>query len=280
MLKIYNMTLAKEVDYTDWVFPGGEIGVKINTDQLINGCEYQVSLESQITNAVSIEKMFALIEALRWEGIVVNLYLPYLPYARQDRICHEGEHFGLHSFLQRVCNSGVKSLTTVAVHNLEAVEKFKFAFANANVKYTNIPQAFVFRNMLKFIEKVDAAILLPDDGARKHIDEYTKYVSNSKIYSANKVRKDGKVTISVSDNVREALAKQKAVYVLDDICDGGATFIELAKAVKVDVSLVLCVVHGIFSKGTKELEMYYKQIWSLNQMTDAALDTNKLNPFN
>ena len=38
---------------------------------------------------------------------------------------------------------------------------------------------------------------------------------------------------------------------MDDICDGGRTFIELAKALKVDGprSVWLYVTHGIFSQG-------------------------------
>ena len=46
------------------------------------------------------------------------------------------------------------------------------------------------------------------------------------------------------------------VVVVDDICDGGRTFIELLKAsptLDCGKSLSLFVTHGIFSQGTKPL---------------------------
>ena len=55
--------------------------------------------------------------------------------------------------------------------------------------------------------------------------------------------------------------------VLDDICDGGRTFIELAKATSgIQFDLQLAVTHGIFSKGREELNKYYSKIHVLNNM--------------
>jgi ribose-phosphate pyrophosphokinase len=46
------------------------------------------------------------------------------------------------------------------------------------------------------------------------------------------------------------------VLIVDDICDGGATFIRAARALRAiepDVEVGLCVTHGIFSKGRQHL---------------------------
>jgi ribose-phosphate pyrophosphokinase len=52
--------------------------------------------------------------------------------------------------------------------------------------------------------------------------------------------------------------------IIDDICDGGRTFIELAKAIKEQregVEIYLVVTHGIFSAGFTELTKYFNGIF-------------------
>jgi ribose-phosphate pyrophosphokinase len=53
----------------------------------------------------------------------------------------------------------------------------------------------------------------------------------------------------------EEQLKDKHVIIVDDICDGGRTFIELAKVLKSNKvkNITLFVTHGIFSKGVDAL---------------------------
>jgi ribose-phosphate pyrophosphokinase len=61
--------------------------------------------------------------------------------------------------------------------------------------------------------------------------------------------------------------------VVDDICDGGGTFIGLAKKIREQGCFAdLFVSHGIFSKGTDELKKYYKNIYTT--------DSRKINERN
>ena len=69
----------------------------------------------------------------------------------------------------------------------------------------------------------------------------------------------------------------KDVVIVDDICDGGATFINIAKEVKnqyknVDKhcqgKIYLIVTHGIFSKGFKELSKYFDGVYCTNSYQD------------
>jgi ribose-phosphate pyrophosphokinase len=60
-----------------------------------------------------------------------------------------------------------------------------------------------------------------------------------------------------------------AIYlVVDDICDGGRTFVELAKAIPEEKRshLHLLVTHGIFSQGLDVLRQYYSEISCINLM--------------
>jgi ribose-phosphate pyrophosphokinase len=63
----------------------------------------------------------------------------------------------------------------------------------------------------------------------------------------------------------------KKFLIIDDICDGGRTFIELVKAIQEqlpDAECYLCVTHGIFSAGLKELNKYFKGIFCTNSYSD------------
>ena len=64
------------------------------------------------------------------------------------------------------------------------------------------------------------------------------------------------------------------MIVVDDIIDGGKTFIELAKELKKVYNinrLVLAASHGIFSKGLDVLEDYDK-IYVQNNMSEYNLE--------
>jgi ribose-phosphate pyrophosphokinase len=72
------------------------------------------------------------------------------------------------------------------------------------------------------------------------------------------------------------------VLVVDDICDGGRTFVEFAKSLKArqsGVSLALYVTHGIFSKGLDELKTYYDKIYTTNTIITDYTEKD-LNIFN
>ena len=62
----------------------------------------------------------------------------------------------------------------------------------------------------------------------------------------------------------------KDMIIIDDICDGGATFINIAKELRKpgymykDNKIYLIVTHGIFSKGTTKLSQYFDGIYCTN----------------
>jgi ribose-phosphate pyrophosphokinase len=58
--------------------------------------------------------------------------------------------------------------------------------------------------------------------------------------------------------------------IVDDICDGGRTFIGIAQELKMKNAgdIYLCVSHGIFSHGFDELRKYFKKIFTTNSFKD------------
>ena len=79
----------------------------------------------------------------------------------------------------------------------------------------------------------------------------------------------------------------KNFVICDDICDGGRTFIEIAKAIQevrprsiFNDKIYLCVTHGIFSAGFEELEKYFTAIFTTNSVKEDSFYAQSVKIFN
>jgi ribose-phosphate pyrophosphokinase len=112
-------------------------------------------------------------------------------------------------------------------------------------------------------------LVSPDAGAYKKIFDVAKEFGINRIITANKVRdiKTGNI-IRTEVPTLDQHADLKYV-IIDDICDGGRTFVELAKAMKESrptAKIYLIVTHGIFSAGFDTLNQYFEGIYTTNSV--------------
>lgn len=187
----------------------------------------------------------------------LNLEIPYLPYSRQDRTCARGEAFSLSVFANsfRPYLSKTDSLITWDAHSPVAKAIFS--------EFTNFVNISVYELMGEFMGmevmwSPDTIIIAPDKGAVSRAEEAAEFITeeaaefigSSTVKYATKVRNPENGQI-LRTEVQEGDYKGKNLLIVDDICDGGRTFIELAKVLrKYEPSRVdLYVTHGIFSKG-------------------------------
>ncbi len=113
-------------------------------------------------------------------------------------------------------------------------------------------------------------VVAVDKGAVARAESVAAYYGAKVIY-CDKKRVDGKVVghkFVQQPGVHVATGNlgNKNVWVIDDLCDGGATFISVAKLLRKHYSfneLNLYVTHGLFSKGKEELFQHYTTILAL-----------------
>jgi ribose-phosphate pyrophosphokinase len=177
----------------------------------------------------------------------IYLYIPYFPYARQDKNISNNSTFGKTTFLILLKSLKIASITTYDIHS----EMFQELNEILNIK----PNHF-----LEVIKKEQPNVLFfPDKGA---LDRYINLFANdiefqcrAKAYG-EKVRNQstGEITGYVIKDPGNVLFFSK-VLVLDDLCDRGGTFILAAKHLKtLGVSSIdLCVSHGLWSGGEQLL---------------------------
>jgi len=88
-----------EVEFKTWKFPGNEVGVKIDTENF--HCDQEFNITLILPTSDEIMMCLNLMDALKRLGVNQNditLTMPYVPYGRQDRVCHSGESFALRVF--------------------------------------------------------------------------------------------------------------------------------------------------------------------------------------
>ena len=128
-------------------------------------------------------------------------------------------------------------------------------------------------NLPNFERPANTILVSPDAGAAKKVFAVAKKLGYNEVVTASKERDvaTGRIVstvVELPDNF-----ELKTYLIVDDICDGGRTFIELAKAIKNAVNyngerICLYVTHGIFSAGMDVFNGYIDKIYVHNLMKE------------
>lgn len=177
----------------------------------------------------------------------VILSIRYLPYARQDKHVSNEATFALRSFLGLLSILQFDAILLFDPHSHVAEDVLYYLGTKVFVHYP-------VEGVKLVTEKCEIDLYCyPDKGA---LEKYSRlYKDRSYIYG-KKVRDQLTGRIEKYDlETGDHDVVGKNVLIVDDICDGGATFVLLAKELlsKGAGKVVLFVTHGLFSKGTEVL---------------------------
>lgn len=246
------------------VLPGGEVHPSV--DPAVASWK-AVNLTAHLQKAVDIMDLLVVTDAIRRlnPAIEVHLIMPYVPYARQDRVPAPGESLTSKVFCNLINDQHYNTVTVLDVHSDVTVALLD------RVRHVTLPQA-VARAMPKR-DWANTVLVAPDAGAMKKTLDLAKLVGCPQVVCAFKDRDTatGKITGTRVDLTFTPEAGKRWL-VVDDICDGGYTFIELAKALEAklepyfgaDFKLDLWVSHGLFTKGYQGLSWHYDSIETTN----------------
>lgn len=238
-----------ELHYTSFEFPGGEIGIKLHAKNYrYQADEGDQTIVARLTSPRDILELVMVRDALsRFDPAPIHLVMPYVPYARQDRVCVPGEAFALKAFANVINGLDFQSVRVFDPHS----EVTGAVFDRLKI----VSQSEIIQRFDAFAkEATGSTFVSPDAGSNKKTSELASYFEHNNFIRADKLRDlstgEIKETVIYQQNLEE-----RDVVIADDICDGGRTFIALAKALKAKGAgkVALYVTHGIFSKGTKAL---------------------------
>lgn len=196
---------------------------------------WQYSYEGEL---MEIGQLKDLLESYGVKGIILRI--DYLPFARQDHPVSNITTFALRTFATLLNALEFEAIYIDDPHSETALTLIK----NSSATY---PTTMVYKVMN---ETRSDLIVYPDLGAlRKYSKLYTQYHS----ISGEKTR--DKLTGYITSYKLNGECAGRRALIVDDICDGGATFVLLAKELKAQGAkeVNLFVTHGIFSKGVHPL---------------------------
>lgn len=204
-----------------------------------------------------------------------TLYLPYLPHARADRPFSHGMINTLDSFLVTLgMITHFDHVRVVDAHNEAAFKQDRLPYSAENVA-----QHLVVNTMIPGLDVLEDydAVVAPDKGAALKAAK----IGHPTTFYCSKARNPSNGWIERFDLPIDCDVKGKNVIIVDDICDGGMTFIKCGEALKRAgaKSVALYVTHGIFSKGLRVFDDYIDKIFTY-QLVGGHVTAGQLRTFN
>lgn len=242
-------------------YPAGEPYVKALPADVERGFDLLV----RTADIGVLNEALMFVDAMKWRhgDITVDLHLPHFPGARQDRLNPEGDLlfpegdllFTAKSVANMINQRGFRSVWVVDPHSdvipalvdnvrvVTALDCLKVGFGEDEVPYHGV--------------------IAPDAGAEKRALLAAKWLGVP-LHRAWKNR--DVATGKITGFGCEPLADGYRYLIVDDLCDGGGTFLGLAGAITEDVTLDLYVSHGVFSKGVEDLGSAFVDIFATDSL--------------
>ena len=236
-----------EIPFKLHLFSGGEPHIALDPALIT---DERVWVESHVASMVDFGYLLCALSAIRRANPrALALYLPYFPGARQDHP-EPGTPHTLEIYANALRPYNIKKIVTVDPHS-------SAVFGVAPNMYVIDPNEILNGRRYN-------AIIAPDGGAYGRANAVARTL-NCPLVQATKKREQstGRITKYELDQAAIGEIGVGRYLVVDDICDGGATFLLLAQAFRTPptVSILdLYVSHGIFSRGLRDLSQVYEKI--------------------
>lgn len=242
-------------------FPGGELHVVV--DPSILYCSCNINIVATIENSDDVMCLLLVTDAIKRinPDRTIRLTMPYVPYARQDRVTASGEPLSIKVFADLINSQGYSEVCITDPHSDVTPALFSRVKVTESIFYV----AKIFqKNLLNYN---DTILISPDAGALKKVNKIAA-LYNSPVVCASKFRdtKTGKLSNPTID-FSQVDVYNKDLLIVDDIVDGGGSFIQLAKLINEKIqdhrSLNLYATHGIFSRGVDVVTEHFDKVFTV-----------------
>jgi ribose-phosphate pyrophosphokinase len=272
-------------------FPDGQQSLRLvendyNTFQSLVNTPNGITIMSRLNTFQDLEIIICATQALREVGVKrIRLYIPYCMGARSDRkFMKGGINYVKHVIAPIINSQGYEMVTIMDPHSdvLEACINNFVKIDNINLASFAFKDYFLSKGFTTWSEDnfKNVRLVSPDAGALKkvfHVAESIGYTNDVVIAAKHRNLETGKIDFT---NVPlDGTNPIDDFFIFDDICDGGRTFIEIAKVITSHVwsrdeyfrgKIYLVVTHGIFSAGYAQLGEYFETIYTTNSVKDVG----------
>lgn len=258
-MQILNLTDPNKGDI-EWHishFPDGE--VQIILDKFSH--KDKVEVHCRITSTEELFILMQVADILNRHGVSWSLNIYYLMGMRMDRVMDFDRPFTLKVIVDILDNLGATCIEVFNPHSEITLNLFK-----------KTPVSRLKANKWSKEQKYfwgEYQIVLPDTGA---VERYFRGNPPSDIILGEKVRniETGRI-LSIKIKNPEAINGRRSLIVIDDLCDGGGTFVGIAKAIREVNSTIpinIAVDHMVNSKGLENLSAIFNHVYFTNSYKD------------
>jgi len=260
-----------DIKYKISKFPDGQQTVDL-VDIFVSITD-NIRIETRLNSFSDLEILICATKALRnTTDKPISLYVPYFLGSRSDRKFVDG---GVNYLKQVIC----PIINSLDFNKVEVFDPHSDVLEACLNNFDKIPNLYLVKQALTQIDNKNDAqdrvcLVSPDAGAYKKVFDVAQKFNISNVATATKVRdlKTGQILHTEIPNLPVSTTEEELKYVIvDDICDGGRTFIELAKAIqnqRPNAKIYLVVTHGIFSAGFDELSKWFEGIYTTDSYKD------------
>lgn len=245
-MRIY--TKGGDLAFKTFIFPDGQPHFKLETYEV----EFDtVTVETALKTPTDLFMVGLVCSVLRSCGYAnIQLDIRYLLGARMDRAIGWDQPFTL-DVVARIINScGFSRVRLLDAHSEVATKLIRNS--------TNLLPIEVVRQVLVTLGY--PTVVCPDKGAYDRVFKITHEIGAWSPFIQCAKKRDSTTGALSGFEVLDYKSNDRPfsnnLLIIDDICDGGGTFVGLAKELRAAgaVTVNLFVTHGIFSKGLKTLD--------------------------
>lgn len=244
-------------------YPDGQIQLVLED---LDDNKFHLVILTRICNSDDLFILMQLSDIVNRRGLSCTLYVTYLLAARTDRLFSWNTSFTLKIVMDvlRSFNSEIMILDphSDVANRLSGNKVYEINFVNMLINYTDI-----------FDDSDNIVIVAPDEGAKDRLEHIvTSSIFRNPIIYCSKTRdENGKVTeVKVKSESPIQVNKKTRLIVIDDLCDGGGTFMAIAPELKrYEVKEIdLLITHSIQLDGLKKVASVYDKVITSNSYKD------------
>lgn len=256
--------LSPGATLTSFKYPCGELQVRVDRSSFAYLSVETIDVEYIFDGSDSVMELLQVVDVINRsnEMVLGHLTMDYVPFSRQDREANVGDSFSLKVFCDLVNEMRFERVFVKDVHSLVTLAMLD--------RVSETTQEDIFAPMISQMEG-DFYLVAPDGGALRKTNALAQRVHPVGVIVCAKTRNTvtGEITGTEVYVPKEktglpvSLCSTKCIIV-DDICDGGRTFVEIAKELRLHgcSCIVLCVTHGFFTKGLEVFDGLIDEIYT------------------
>lgn len=219
-------------------FADGEI--LVTPQETVRGCN--VTLIQSISNPVNenlMELLIAIDALKRSSAASINVVVPYMGYARQDRKSKPREPITFKLVANMLQIAGATRILTFDIHSDQTQGFFDIPFDSLRASL------FLLNDFIKVTKITDFVVVSPDYGGVKRSKEISQML-NMPLAIIDK-RRPAPNQVEVTNILGDVKGKHCVIF--DDMIDTGGTVIASSKLLKAQgaKSVSILVTHGLFN---------------------------------